>query len=355
MRSYAPSSPQQGEHRIYLSMAPGIGGTRRLMADAQMLSQEGYDIGLAFNAQADDLEDFARGLRQMPLLRNPRNPNGIECLDLTAALIDPPQVMVLGNLAYYTGTPENPISPLDLVETLRKVGIAVWSTIYAYHLTTIAPIYTRLTGITPEIIIPESALDEATELILIDPDPVDIVRQLEEGELMPPEEAAIAKETTLRLDVLQELRMATHDLLAIRRPHSDDGTRPRWLVGIGFNPSANHLLQRAADLAYGMGALLIGVHIRPPGGGSSGYRLASQEHMDYAENLCHEVVIVEEKDVATAMLQVAHDHHATGIFIGRPMRSRWDELRGGSLLTKLINSDRNLDIFVLADVPIDNH
>lgn len=355
MRASTSHAPREGEHRIYLSLAPGIGGTRRLMADAQMLVAEGYDVGLAFSAQTAELSDFARGLRPMPLYREQANGKTIEALNLNAVLQDPPQVIVLGNLAYQNGPPTAPMAPLDLVAELRQAGMAVWSTVYAFNLTTIAPIYTRLNNIQLDVIIPESALEDASELVLIDPEPSEIMRQLDEGLLMSPAEAVVARQTSLRLDVLEQLRAATHALLEIRRPLTAAGEHPCWLVGIGFNPSAVYLLQRAADVAHSMGALLIGVHIRPPGGGSSGYQLTVREHLEYAEELCHEVVIVEEKDIATAMLQVAHDHQANGIFIGRPMRSRWDELRGGSLLTKLINSDRDLDIFVLADAPTTSH
>jgi len=92
--------------------------------------------------------------------------------------------------------------------------------------------------------------------VLIDPEPTDIIRQLDEGILLAPPDAEQARQTALRLDVLNQLRAATHALLEIRRPLSDSAERPRWLVGIGFNPSAMYLLQRAADLAYGMGAFL---------------------------------------------------------------------------------------------------
>ncbi len=71
MRSES-ASHRYGEHRIYLSLAPGIGCTRRLMADAQLLAAQGYDVGIAFNASSDYLCDFARGLRPLPLsLRAP--------------------------------------------------------------------------------------------------------------------------------------------------------------------------------------------------------------------------------------------------------------------------------------------
>jgi len=251
---------------------------------------------------------------------------------------------VMGNLA---GLVNPAITPLEIVAQLRQADIAVWSTIYSFNLTTMAPIYTRITSQPIDVVIPESALEDASELVLIDPEPSEIIRQLDEGILLSTADAAIARQSYLRADVLTQMRAATHALLEIRRPLSNAAEQPRWLVGIGFNPSATYLLQRAADISHAMGALLIGVHIRPPGGGSSGYQLTMREHIEYAEELCHEVVIVEEKDVATAMLNVA--------FMGRPVRSRWDELRGGSLLTKIINSDRDLDVFILADAPIMSH
>lgn len=355
MRSSAPHLLHRGEHRIYLSLAPGIGATRRLMADAQLLVAEGYDVGLAFSAHSESLSDFARGLRPLPLRREQIDGRTVESLDLAVVIQDPPQMIVLGNLAYQHGTAAAPTLPLEIVAQLRQADIAVWSTVYSYNLTTIAPIYTRLTNQLISVVIPESALEDASELVLIDPEPSEILRQLDEGILLSPAEAAIARQTCLRPDVLTQLRAATHALLEIRRPLWSGMERARWLVAIGFNPSAIYLLQRAADLAHGMGALLIGVHIRPPGGGSSGYQLTMREHLEYADELCHEVVIVEEKDIATAMLNVAHEYGATGIFMGRPVRSRWDELRGGSLLTKIINSDRDLDIFILADAPITSH
>lgn len=355
MPAPSPKASTFGQHRIYLSLAPGIGATRRLMADAQRLVADGYDVGIAFAAKSSDLTGYAQGLRVLPLRPIRRGGPNPDALDLEAVLREPPHTVVLGNLAYQQGTPEWPVEPLEVVFRLRQAGINVWSTVYSFNLTTIAPIYERLAGLPAEVVISETVLEDSTELILVDPEPSEILRQLDAGLLMPPEQAAAARRSVFRHEVLEQLRAATHALLEIRRPLQDDPDRPRLMVCIGFNPSFQYLLHRAADLAHSMGAVLIGLHVRPPGGGSSGYELTMREHIEYAEELCHEVVVVEEKDIATAMLATAHDHNVTGVVIGRPMRSRWDEIRGSSLLTKMINSDRDIDIYVLGDAPVTSH
>ncbi len=355
MHAAKPALSLQGEHRIYLSLAPGIGATRRLLTDAQRLLTEGYRVELSFRAQTDDLSSFAKGLQVAPLCQEHIQGRSIEALDLDAVIADPPQIMLLGNLAYQLGLPSNPTEPLTVVERLRDAGIAVWSTLYAYNLSTIAPIYERLTAQPLDVVIPETAIDQANDIVFIDPDPDEILRLLDAGVLMSMAQASIARQTIFRRDVLTQLRAATHALLEIHRPINDNSQRPIWMVCIGFNPNTIYMLQRAADVAHGMGALLLGLHVRPPGGGSSGYELTMREHLEYAEDLCNEVVVVEEKDVATAMINVAHEYGVTGIFLGRPVFSRWSELRGSSLLHKLINNDRTIDLFVLSDAPTMSH
>lgn len=355
MYSSTPIAPVQGEHRIYLSLAPGIGATRRLLADAQLLALEGYDIMISFRTASGMLEDFAPSIPLAPLLQQQTADGIIEALDLEAVLRDPPQVLILGNLAYQHGLPAAPIAPVAVVQQLREAGVAVWSTVYAFNLSTIAPIYQRLTGQPVEINIPEHVIDQANSVVLLDPTPDEIVRLLDEGVLLPEPEASLARETVFRADVLEQLRTATHALLEIHRPLNATNQRPIWMICIGFNPNTVSMLQRAADIAHSMGAVLLGLHVRPPGGGSSGYEVTMREHLEYAEELCHEVVVIEERDFASAMTQVATEYGISGIFLGRPVLSRWDELRGNSLLHKLINGDRSIDLFMLADAPTISH
>ena len=345
----------KGEHRIYLSLAPGLGATRRLLMDAQQLVLEGYRVSLTFRALTTDLVDFGRGISLAPMHQELVQGRLFETFDLEAVLADPPQVVVLGNLAYHTGLPSEDLAPLEIVHQLRSTGIAVWSTVYSYNLTTIAPIYERLTDQTIDVLIPETVIDQASDLILLDPDPDEIIELLEQGQLMPLSQAAIARQTIFRHDVLTQLHAATHALLEIHRPMNASNQSAVWMICIGYNPSTIYMLQRAADLAHRMGAVLLGLHVRPPGGGSSGYELTMQEHLEYAEELCHEVVVVEEKDTATAMIMIAQEYQVSGIFLGRPAMSRWNGLRGNSLLQKLIEIDRNINLFILSDPPVISH
>lgn len=346
-----PQAAGQGKHRIYLSIAPGAGGAHRMVADARARAAQGETVGLGF-AEVGRLQQLTEGIGLLPMRASGQDGQPGTTLDVEALRQNPPALAIMGNLAYSYGAGARYPQRREEIQMLLELGCDVYSNLYAYELEPLAPLYRRLTQLEPPALIPAEVLDQS-HVIFVDAEAEAIIAELETGEIMPAERLPLARRTFYRPEVLSELRRATRKLLEIRAASLVGQRRDRLMVCVGYNPSSAWLIRRARQIADGLAADLLAVHIRPPSGGTSGYEVTLQENLAVANEVGAEIVTAEDRDVVGALLEVAHNNGVSALVIGRPERNRWGELLRGSLLTQLINADRSLDIYIVAEPPGD--
>ena len=78
-------------------------------------------------------------------------------------------------------------------------------------------------------------------------------------------------------------------------------------------------------------------------------RHAIERNLELAEDLGAETRVADARDVVDAILATARERNVTQIVLGHSTRSRWQELRGKSLVTQLIHAARGYDVLVVAD------
>jgi two-component system sensor histidine kinase KdpD len=138
---------------------------------------------------------------------------------------------------------------------------------------------------------------------------------------------------------------------------TEHGIRGPWaatetvLACIGPCPLAGQVLRHAWRLARGLDADFLAIHAArvplaqlPPE-----QRRIIERDIDLAEDLGAEVIIAEGPDLVASILRVARERNVTQIVIGHSGHSRWQELRGKSLVHELIHHARGYDIHVVAD------
>ncbi len=167
-------------------------------------------------------------------------------MDLDAILTLHPQIVLVDELAH-TNAPgsRHPKRSQDVGELLNA-GISVWTTINIQHGESRAEIVAELTGITVRETVPDSLLDRANEIGLIDLPPEQLRVSLTEGKVYQAEravmrrshettEAAVLEAGSLSVDLAarivrlhdQEIKLTTieYALLRVLQQHAGKASR----------------------------------------------------------------------------------------------------------------------------------
>ncbi len=179
-----------------------------------------------------------------------------------------PQVCLVDELAHTNVAGSEREKRYEDVEVILDAGIDVVSTLNVQHLESLNDTVAAITGVRVRETIPDSVLDEADEVILIDLSPEGARARMQHGNVYPPEQAKQALEGFFRAGEPggpARPGPATHDpggRRAARRVHARDRAqdRPRR-AGAGAGRRAARLraslLRHAWRLAQGLDAELL--------------------------------------------------------------------------------------------------
>jgi two-component system sensor histidine kinase KdpD len=123
----------------------------------------------------------------------------------------------------------------------------------------------------------------------------------------------------------------------------------RVMVCVGYNPASQRLIERAGHLARAFAGELIAVHIRPGGNAPPGYQAMLEHNLALARRLGARVVIEQGAPLAEVIVRVAQAHNVSHIVMGESARSRFEEVRRGSLVRQVLGASRGIDIYIVAD------
>jgi two-component system sensor histidine kinase KdpD len=131
--------------------------------------------------------------------------------------------------------------------------------------------------------------------------------------------------------------------------HPVDVRSVRVMVCVGYNPVSQRLIQRAGQIAGALGGELIAVHIQPTESEVPGYQAMLEQNLAMARQLGAQIVIERGTPLAQVLARVAQAHGVTHIVMGESARSRWAEIRNGSLVRQLLRASRGVDVYIVAD------
>ena len=210
------------------------------------------------------------------------------------------------------------------MQALLEAGIDVWTTVNVQHLESLNDQVARITGVRVAETIPDTVLDMADEIELIDLPPAELRGRLQEGQIYRPDVAARALKDFFRegnLGALREmaLRRAAQridkDVTRYMRLRAIPGPWPvaeRVLALVAADGAAGNVVRHAARLAEALHAPLTIFHIER---GSDDARL--QAALDLAVQLGGQVVTQSGTDIVGAVLDYAARQNITHIVMGR--------------------------------------
>lgn len=362
----AEERARRGQLRVFLGMCPGVGKTYAMLRAARRARAEGVNVLVALvetHGRAET-EAMIADLPVQPRLAVSHRGATLHEMDLPGVLAARPQLVLVDELAH-TNAPglAHPKRWQDVLDLL-EAGIDVFTTLNIQHVESRADAVRQITGAPVHETVPDSLLDLADEVELVDLTAQNLRERLAEGKVYLGPRAAVAAENFFREDHLNALREIALRYTAerVERQLRDlrRGTQKstvwrsgeRLLVAVGPSPFSTRLVRWTRRLAAAQGAPWLAVHVASPRPLLPEAQARLDQNLALALELGAELVLAEADDIARALVSTALEHNATQIVVGKPRGSRWlDWIEGGSLVDRLIRLGGNIDIYVVPAEP----
>jgi two-component system sensor histidine kinase KdpD len=358
----AAQKETRGHFKIFFGAAPGVGKTYEMLQAAHRRKADGVDVvaGLVETHGRAETGALLVGLEIVPRRSIDYKGRVLQEMDLDAILKRRPALVLVDELAH-TNAPgsRHPKRYLD-VEELLAAGIDVYSTMNVQHVESLNDVVARITRIRVRETVPDSIIDSADEVELVDTTPSDLIARLGEGKVYVREQAQRALKHYFQagnLTALRELALrrtaerVDDQMLSYMREHAITGpwgAGERVIVCVDPGPDSANTVRAAKRTADGLDAELIALYVE-----TERHTLLTEaeqtrlaEALRLAEQLGAEVVRAPGRSVVEEILSLARSRNATRVVVGKSPRSRWFELRHGSVVDDLVRSGSGLAVEV---------
>lgn len=354
----------RGRLKVFLGAAPGVGKTFEMLTTAQAKRRDGIDVvaGIVETHGRKETEALLDGLEIVPRHRVDYKSRSLEEMDLDAILKRRPKLVLVDELAHSNAPgSRHPKRYLD-VEELLDAGIDVYTTLNIQHLESLNDVVAKITRILVRETVPDSIIDRADEVEVVDLTPEDLIQRLREGKVYLPQQAERAVRHYFQpgnLTALRELALrrtaqrVDEQMVSYMRAHAIPGpwaAGERVLVCINENPANLAVVRSTRRFADRLRAPWTAIHIETPQTlrRSEAERGLIAEALRLAEKLGGEVITIPGQDVGRALVDYATENNFTHIVIAKSRRSRWSELLHSSVTYQLIRHAGDISVHVIA-------
>lgn len=352
----------RGRLKVFFGMCPGVGKTYAMLRAAQqeLLDRGDVLVGVVETHGRRETEALLAGLPVLPRRQVTHSGITLTEFDLEAALQRRPRLILVDELAH-TNAPgsRHPKRHQDVAELL-EAGIDVYTTLNVQHVESRADAVRQITGAPVHETVPDSVLELATEIELVDLTPEALRERLAEGKVYVAERATKAAANffqTTHLTALRELSLrfvaervdrSLRELRSASVPTTVWRSGERLLVAVGPSPSSTQLVRWTRRMAAAQGAAWLAVSVEAARPLTAEARRRVDQNLALARELGAEVTVTQDEDVAQALVRVALQNNATQIVVGKSRTPRLlDWVRGGSLVDRLLRQSGSIDIYVV--------
>ena len=252
-----------GRLKIFLGAAPGVGKTYEMLLEARAKLKEGRDVvvGVVETHGRKETEVLTEGLETIPRRRIDYKDRELDEMDLDAILARHPKLVLVDELAHTNAAgSRHPKRYLDVEELLNN-GIDVYTTLNIQHIESLNDVVAQITHVRVRETVPDSMLDRADAIELVDITPEDLIQRLKDGKVYIPKQAERALEhffSPANLTALRELALrrtaerVDEQLLSEMQARAISGpwaAGERLLVCVSEDPRAAGLVRYTKRLA----------------------------------------------------------------------------------------------------------
>jgi two-component system, OmpR family, sensor histidine kinase KdpD len=353
----------RGKLKVFLGMAAGVGKTFDMLSAARELKSGGVDVavGLVETHGRAETEALLQGLEIIPRRKIPYRDVELSEMDLDAVLRRRPKVALVDELAHTNAPGSRHARRFQDVLEILDAGIDVYTTLNVQHLESRTDTVREITGVRVAETVPDSIIDIADEVILVDLAPEELINRLREGKVYGVERADLAMQNFFQpgnLTALRELSLrmvaerVNQDLRDYQQVHHIDEawkTQYRLMVAIYASPYSETLIRWTRRMAAGLNAYWYGAYVDLQQPLSEKERQLLSHNMALVKELGGEVLETVDGDTVAGLLRLARENQVTLLVVGKSRRGFFHNLsQGGSVNNRLLRESGKVDIYVVS-------
>ena len=283
-------------------------------------------------------------------------------MDTAAVIARKPEMVLVDELAHTNIPGTQHAKRWQSADEILAAGINVISTVNVQHFESLNDTVFEITGVRVRETLPDSVLDKADEVVLVDLTTDALLNRLKRGVVYDLDKIPAATSNFFRrgnLVALRELALRktaeeVDDTLESYIEEHEIGTpwatEDRVVVCVKAGPVAKKLVRRGYRLSKRLQGQFWVVHVHTPGETIGRHHHELNDLFELARLLGGHVEELSGDSDAEAILKFARENRATFIVVGASKRSRVDEvLRGSSLIARIMRETDYVDVLVVAD------
>lgn len=348
--------------RIFLGMSAGVGKTFSMLRAAQARAREGLDIVIGVVETHGRIETMAlaESLPVIPRKKIEYKGVVIQEMDLEAILAKKPKIVLVDELAHTNAPGSRHQKRYQDVLEILSAGIDVYTTVNVQHFESRKDLVEQITGVPIRETVPDSILERASQVELIDITPNELLLRLKEGKIYLGEKAELAAQNFFKPDSLTALReialrvtaervdQELQQLQELKQTSGPWQTNERLMVAVSHSPYSERVIRATRRLAYNLESPWIAIHI------DTGIQLNDEDQSQLTKNIAlarelnAEVITTTDTDVPAAIRRIAKQKNVTQVVLGRPTKRIFrDFFEGGTLLDRLVRESVEIDVHVI--------
>ena len=352
----------RGKLKIFFGAVAGVGKTYSMLEAARLLKKEGIDVvaGYVETHKRAETEALLEGLEILPPKIISYKNVQLREFDIDASLKRNPKLILLDELAHTNAPGSRHPKRWQDVQELLDQGIDVDTTLNVQHCESANDIVAQVTGIRVRETVPDTFIEQADEIELVDLPTEELLKRLKEGKVYLGEQAQAATEHFFQpgnLIALRQLalryteRNVDSKLMSYKKEHAVSkvwNVRDRFLVCISPSPSAMGLIRAGKRIALDLGVEWIVAYVEPLAELLPEDKSRVSEMLNFAEKLGAQIVTLSGQDIAETLISYARSKNVTKIIIGKPGKPKLRELIFGSIFDKLARKCQDIDLYLLS-------
>ncbi|MFH1201650.1 MAG: sensor histidine kinase KdpD [Candidatus Omnitrophota bacterium] len=353
---------QRGKLKIFFGAVAGVGKTYSMLEAARACKKEGIDVvvGYVETHKRAETEALLESLEILPPKIISYKNVQLREFDIDAGLKRKPKLILVDELAHTNAPGSRHPKRWQDVQELLDQGIDVYTTLNVQHCESANDIVAQVTGVIVRETIPDTFIEQADEIELVDLPTEELLKRLKEGKVYLGEQAQAATEHFFQpgnLIALRQLalryteRNVDSKLMSYKKEHAVSkvwNVRDRFLVCISPSPSAMGLIRAGKRIALDLGVEWIVAYVEPLAELRPEDKNRVSEMLNFAEKLGAQIVTLSGQDIVETLISYARSKNVTKIIIGKPGKPKLRELIFGSIFDKLARKCQDIDLYLLS-------
>lgn len=355
------SRKNQGRLKIYLGMVAGVGKTFAMLTAAHSLKKSGLNVmvGAVETHGRKETQALLEGLTLIPPKKISYRGRDFEEMDLDTILSLRPQVVVVDELAH-TNVPNSRHAKRyqDVMEILGQ-GIDVYTAINIQHIESRSGTVEEIANVDISEKVPDSIIDRADEILLVDLAPDQIIERLKTGKIYPEEKIKVSLENFFSKNNLTALREVALRLVAdrvdseLKNLKLIHGVPQVWkanhkiLVPLYPSNRSEYLVRWARRLASNLSCPWAAVYVETNRELNEEQKEHIKRAMDLVKQLGGEMLQTKSEDEVKGVIRTALNHQVTKIILGKPRKYGLSFFLGQRFWQRLFKQSGNIDLYFL--------